>query len=70
MTCVGGLRAALGASCEREGFVSRLATPTLCTDDAAMGVVIAHVHLAKGTAATSPDAEIAPGWKLAESAVC
>ena len=70
VTCNSGLRAALGAAGEREGFVLRLANPTLCTDNAAMVGMIAHMHLAKGTAATSLDAEIAPGWKLAESAVC
>jgi N6-L-threonylcarbamoyladenine synthase len=70
VTCNSGLRAALGAACERDDFVLRLANPTLCTDNAAMVGVIAHMHLAKGTAATSLDAEIAPGWKLAESAVC
>ena len=70
VTCNSGLRAALGAACERDGFVLRLANPTLCTDNAAMVGMIAHMHLAKGTAATSLDAEIAPGWKLAESAVC
>jgi len=70
VTCNSGLRAALGAACEREGFVLRLANPTLCTDNAAMVGMIAHMHLAKGTAATSLDAEIVPGWKLAESAVC
>ena len=47
----------------------RLANPTLCTDNAAMVGIIAYMHLSKGTAATSLDAEIIPGWKLAESAV-
>jgi len=51
VTCNSGLRAALGAACEREGFVLRLANPTLCTDNAAMVGMIAHMHLAKGTAA-------------------
>jgi len=70
VTCNSGLRAALGAACKRGGFVLRLANPTLCTDNAAMVGIIAHMHLTKGTPATSLDAEIVPGWKLAESAVC
>jgi tRNA A37 threonylcarbamoyltransferase TsaD len=58
----------LGAACERDGFVLRLANPALCTDNAAMVGMVAHMHLAKAGATTSLDAEIAPGWKLAESA--
>ena len=70
VTCNSGLRAALGKVCEQEGFVLRLANPMLCTDNAAMVGMVAHMHLSKGSGTTSLDAEIVPGWKLAESAVC
>ena len=66
MTCNSGLRAALAAACDRAGFSLRLANPTLCTDNAAMVGMVAHMHLAKGGGTTSLDAEIAPGWKLAD----
>ncbi len=70
VTCNSGLRAALGKVCEREGFVLRLANPMLCTDNAAMVGMVAHMHLAKSSGTTSLDAEIVTGWKLAESAIC
>ena len=66
VTCNSGLRAALGQACEREGFALRLANPTLCTDNAAMVGMVAHMRLAKGMATTSLDEEIAPSWRLAE----
>ena len=69
VTCNSGLRAALGAVCAREGFTLSLANPTLCTDNAAMVGMVAYMHLAKACGTTSLDAEIAPGWKLAESAI-
>jgi tRNA A37 threonylcarbamoyltransferase TsaD len=59
----------LGAACEREGLTLSLANPTLCTDNAAMVGMVAHMHLAKACGTTSLDAESAPGWKLAESAI-
>ena len=66
VTCNSGLRAALGVACEREGFVLRLANPTLCTDNAAMVGMVAHLRLANSGETTSLDAEIVPGWKLAD----
>ena len=65
VTCNSGLRSALGTACEREGYELCLANPTLCTDNAAMVGMVAHMRLAKG-ANTSLDAEIAPNWSLAE----
>ena len=64
VTCNSGLRAVLGSVCEREGFVLRLANPTLCTDNAAMVGMVAHLRLANGDETTSLDVEIEPGWKL------
>ena len=64
VTCNSGLRAALGAACERNGFALRLANPALCTDNAAMVGMAAHLRLANGGETTPLDAEIAPGWKL------
>ena len=69
VTCNSGLRAALGAACAREGFALSLANPMLCTDNAAMVGMVAHMHLAKACGTTSLDAEITPGWRLAESAI-
>ena len=65
VTCNSGLRAALGQACEREGFGLRLANPVLCTDNAAMVGMVAHMRLAKGMTSTSLDEEIAPNWPLA-----
>ena len=67
VTCNSGLRTALGAACERDGFTLRLANPTLCTDNAAMVGMAAHLRLANGGETTPLDAEIAPGWKLKKS---
>jgi len=67
VTCNSGLRAALGVACERNGFALRRANPALCTDNAAMVGGAAHLRLADGGKSTPLDAEIAPGWKLADA---
>ena len=67
VTCNSGLRAALEAACAWEGFALRLANPTLCTDNAAMVGMVAHMRLSSGGETTPLDAEIIPGWKLAEA---
>jgi N6-L-threonylcarbamoyladenine synthase len=66
VTCNSGLRAALGQACEREGFALRLANPTLCTDNAAMVGMVAHMRLVSGMTSTSLNEEIVPNWPLAE----
>ena len=67
VTCNSGLRAALNEACAAEGFALRLANPTLCTDNAAMVGMVAHLRLARSGEMTPLDAEIAPGWKLTEA---
>ena len=64
VTCNCGLRAALNEACAAEGFALRLANPMLCTDNAAMVGIVAHLRLANGCETTSLDAEIEPGWKF------
>ena len=64
VTCNSGLRAALNEACAAEGFALRLANPTLCTDNAAMVGIVAHLRLDNGCETTSLDAEIEPGWKF------
>ena len=64
VTCNSGLRAALEGVCGDEGFTVRLANPALCTDNAAMVGMIAHMRLANGSEVLSNDADIMPNWPL------
>ena len=65
VTCNRSLRTELAAACQRERFVLRLAERSLCTDNAAMIGILAERKLLKTVPATTLDAEIEPGWKLA-----
>lgn len=65
VTCNSALRGQLGAACQREGLILRLAERTLCTDNAAMIGILAERRLLQSAALTSLDAEIEPGWALA-----
>ncbi|MBK7997302.1 MAG: tRNA (adenosine(37)-N6)-threonylcarbamoyltransferase complex transferase subunit TsaD [Verrucomicrobia bacterium] len=64
VTCNRSLRAGLEKECGRAGLSLRLAERSLCTDNAAMIGVLAERKLLKGVSATSPDAEIEPGWSI------
>lgn len=64
VTCNRSLRAGLEKECRRTGLSLRLAERSLCTDNAAMIGVLAERKLLKGISATSPDAEIEPGWSI------
>ena len=64
VTCNRSLRAGLEEGCRKRGLTLRLAGRSLCTDNAAMIGVLAERKLLKGVAATSPDAEIEPGWSI------
>ncbi|MGA2278923.1 MAG: tRNA (adenosine(37)-N6)-threonylcarbamoyltransferase complex transferase subunit TsaD [Verrucomicrobiota bacterium] len=66
VTCNRALRRDLARACEREGFELRLAEKSLCTDNAAMVGVLAEFKLQNGAAGDSLDAEIQPGWVLAD----
>lgn len=64
VTCNRSLRAGLEEGCRKRGLMLRLAERSLCTDNAAMIGVLAERKLLKGVPATSPDAEIEPGWSI------
>ncbi|MBI5383141.1 MAG: tRNA (adenosine(37)-N6)-threonylcarbamoyltransferase complex transferase subunit TsaD [Verrucomicrobia bacterium] len=65
VSCNSALREQLAAGCRSAGLTLRLAERELCTDNAAMIGILAERKLLRGTAATSLDAEIEPGWTLA-----
>ena len=65
VTCNRTLRSALDAACRKANLKLRLAEKSLCTDNAAMIGILAEQKLRLGEAATSVDADIAPGMQLA-----
>ena len=66
VTCNRSLRQRLSAACERERLTLRLAGKGLCTDNAAMIGILAERKLLNGLVTPELDAEIKPGWMLAE----
>jgi N6-L-threonylcarbamoyladenine synthase len=66
VTCNRALRNELARACERSGFILRLAEKQLCTDNAAMIGILAERKLLNGLVTPELDAEIKPGWMLAE----
>jgi N6-L-threonylcarbamoyladenine synthase len=66
VTCNRALRHELARACERSGFTLRLAEKQLCTDNAAMIGILAERKLLNGLVMPELDAEIKPGWMLAE----
>ena len=68
VTCNSGLRKALEGACIDEGFTLRLTNQNLCTDNAAMVGMVAHMRLANACELTSLDAEIMPNWPLEQLA--
>jgi N6-L-threonylcarbamoyladenine synthase len=66
VTCNRALREQLGTACRRKNLALRLAEPRFCTDNAAMIGILAERKLMHGVTETSVDAEIAPGWELAQ----
>jgi N6-L-threonylcarbamoyladenine synthase len=64
VSCNRALRDGLERGCRENGFTLQLAERSLCTDNAAMIAVLAERKLRAGTAPTSLDAEIQPGWRL------
>lgn len=65
VTCNRALRSQLEMACRQAGLTLRLASPGLCTDNAAMVGILAWRKLVLGVAPTALDAEIAPTWALA-----
>ncbi|MFM7213498.1 MAG: tRNA (adenosine(37)-N6)-threonylcarbamoyltransferase complex transferase subunit TsaD, partial [Verrucomicrobiota bacterium] len=66
VTLNSGLRRDLASRCERHRLRLRISAPSLCTDNAAMVGVLAELHRAQGRSPAPSDAEVAPGWALAE----
>ena len=66
VTCNRALRHELARACARNGFTLRLAEKQLCTDNAAMIGILAEKKLLNGLVMPELDAEIKPGWMLAE----
>ena len=66
VTCNRALRHELARVCARNGFTLRLAEKQLCTDNAAMIGILAEKKLLNGLVMPELDAEIKPGWMLAE----
>jgi N6-L-threonylcarbamoyladenine synthase len=65
VTCNRALRSGLEQACARQKLKLRLASRSLCTDNAAMIGILAERKFLHGAAVTSLDAEILPGWALA-----
>jgi N6-L-threonylcarbamoyladenine synthase len=65
VTCNRALRNELERACKKNGFVLRLAGKNLCTDNAAMIVVLAERKLLQNIPLPSLDEEIKTGWALA-----
>ncbi len=66
VTCNRALRRLLASACSRHQLHLRLADPAFCTDNAAMIAILAEQKLRASPSASSFDAEILPGWDLAE----
>lgn len=65
VTCNSLLRAELEKACRSKGLKLRLASRSLCTDNAAMIGILACRKLLHSAPLTSLDAEIQPSWELA-----
>lgn len=66
VTCNRALRRELAKACQHNQYTLRIAEPMLSTDNAAMIGLLAERKLLKGGQLSSLDADIRPGWELAE----
>jgi N6-L-threonylcarbamoyladenine synthase len=64
VSCNRRLRADLTSACQRAHFQVRFASPSLCTDNAAMIAVLAERKLARGGPDPGATADIRPNWSL------
>ena len=64
VTCNQGLRRALQARCQRHRLTLQLASPSLCTDNAAMIGVLAERKWRAGVTPNLMDSETQSGWAL------
>jgi N6-L-threonylcarbamoyladenine synthase len=69
VVCNRALRESLTAACTREGLSLKLASRSLCADNAAMIGILAEQKLKKKQEPTSMDADIAPAWMLPASQI-
>jgi len=67
VTCNSALRRDLASACEQARLKLRLAERPLCTDNAAMVGILTERKLLRSPAGTDLDAEIEPGWDLAQA---
>ncbi len=65
VTCNRVLRAELAEACGKQGISLHLASPELCTDNAAMIGILAEQKLKSGNKPSAIEADIKPGWVLA-----
>jgi N6-L-threonylcarbamoyladenine synthase len=68
VSCNSQLRASLQAACDKNNFTLRLASPSICTDNAAMIGLLAERILEQGGEPSSIQDDIIPGWAV-DSAV-
>lgn len=64
VTCNRALRSQLSQACARHGLALHLATPELCTDNAAMVGLLADLKIERHATRPEPDGEIRPNWPL------
>mgnify|MGYP001460560646 CR=1 FL=1 len=66
VACNSELRKQLQSSCERNDFTLRLASPDLCTDNAAMIGLLAEKQISDGREFASLEMDFKPGWVLGD----
>jgi N6-L-threonylcarbamoyladenine synthase len=67
VTCNRALRERFARECAPRGLTLRLASPALCTDNAAMIGLLAEWKLTHGAPPDDLDADISPAWELDQS---
>jgi N6-L-threonylcarbamoyladenine synthase len=66
VTCNGALRASLQATCDKNGIILHLASPSICTDNAAMIGLLAEKIVNEGGAPSDLDDDIKSPWPIDE----
>ncbi len=64
VTCNGALRSSLLATCNANGIILHLASPPICTDNAAMVGLLAERIVEEGGAPSEPDDDIKSPWPI------
>ncbi len=68
VTCNGALRASLQAACEKNEIILYLASPSICTDNAAMVGLLAEKMMERGIAASELVDDIKSSWAIGTTA--